>query len=140
MQGVGASGGYGSGSSDSTSLTSSAGGTVTVHGSGFKPNSTVTVTLHSIPTILGTVTTDSNGNFVHTFTLPVTAATGSHQIIMSGVDPQGASVSTTLSLTISTLPLTGSNSTVPLTQYALIFFAIGLFGYITARKRRLREI
>ncbi|HVB27882.1 MAG TPA: hypothetical protein VNE21_08230, partial [Mycobacteriales bacterium] len=40
----------------------SVGQTVTVSGTGYTPDSTVTITLHSTPVVLGTTTSDNSGN------------------------------------------------------------------------------
>lgn len=97
----GPSGAYGSSLSDTTSsLSSSLSGTVTVHGSGFKADSDVTVTLHSAPVVIGTAHTNAQGSFVATYTLPKSAALGAHQIILDGVNTNGDATYIPLALSV----------------------------------------
>lgn len=65
------------------------GAPVQVQGTGLKPFSTVIVEMHSDPIVLGTFTTDANGSFSGTVTLPATVPAGSHTIIVSGEAPDG---------------------------------------------------
>ena len=52
---------------------------ITISGSGFTPNATITITYTSTPQELTTTTADSNGNFSATVTIPESAK-GSHTI------------------------------------------------------------
>jgi CshA-type fibril repeat protein len=65
------------------------GSALTVVGTGFAPNSTVTILMYSSPTKLGTATTDADGNLSHDVTVP-TLDEGLHNIVASGVTPSGA--------------------------------------------------
>jgi hypothetical protein len=92
----------------------SAGGQVHVVASGFKPNSSVQVSIHSAPVLLATTTADANGNIDVTVTVPSGFTPGSaHQIVASGVDPSGAQVSDTVNITLAggsgSLPFTGAD-------------------------------
>jgi len=55
---------------------------LTITGTGFKPNATVTVTYTSDPVTLATVPTDANGNFSVKVTIPPSAG-GSHAITVT---------------------------------------------------------
>jgi hypothetical protein len=65
------------------------GGTVIFTGGGFAPNSTVTVTLHSDPIVLGTTTANAQGNFTFEAVIPDGLDPGEHRLEASGVDPAG---------------------------------------------------
>jgi len=79
----------------------SVGQTVTVSGTGYTPDSTVTITLHSTPVVLGTTTSDNSGNagpvsetiplstdttITHTITLSTPGQTGvSNDLTVTGI-------------------------------------------------------
>jgi len=56
------------------------GGSVIVTGENFTPNSNVVLTLTSVQVPLGTVHTDSNGEFTAQITIPSTEPTGQHTV------------------------------------------------------------
>ncbi|MFW3170619.1 hypothetical protein [Geodermatophilus sp. CPCC 206100] len=62
---------------------------VTIIGTGFAPNSTVTVIIYSEPQVLGTALTDANGNFQKAFTVPANLPAGQHSLVASGLDANG---------------------------------------------------
>ncbi|MCW2523397.1 MAG: fibronectin type protein, partial [Frankiales bacterium] len=66
-----------------------AGQTLTVTGAGFADFSTVKLIAYSSPVLLATITTDANGGFTTSIKLPATLAAGSHNIVASGVNPDG---------------------------------------------------
>jgi len=66
----------------------SEGGTITIQCTGGHHNVDLTITLHSKPVPLGTVTTDASGNATTSVTLPA-GITGHHTLIIS--DPRGGS-------------------------------------------------
>ncbi|MGY1813920.1 hypothetical protein [Blastococcus sp. SYSU D00820] len=78
-----------------------AGAEVTLTGSGFLPNSTVTLVVYSTPTVLGTVTTDGAGAFTTTVTLPAGLPAGAHTLVASGVDPAGNPYHLTSGVTVT---------------------------------------
>ena len=57
---------------------------VFVTASGLAPFSTVVVEMHSTPVVLGTFTTDANGDFSGMVTLPPKVDAGNHTIIVTG--------------------------------------------------------
>ena len=69
---------------------------VRVSGPGFKPNTEVHVYLFSTPRLIGTTTTDGNGNFVGIFPMLKDVAVGNHLIQVNGISPDNQIRSTTL--------------------------------------------
>ena len=93
---------YPAGTAPSISVSSSTvapGGSDTVSGTNFTPNSSVSLSLHSDPVDLGTVTTDGSGNFSAAVTIPSSTATGSHTI--EALDTPTGDVATA-AITVST--------------------------------------
>jgi hypothetical protein len=87
-------------------------------GGGFAAGTTVTLTLHSSPRVIGSVTTDAQGHFSGTFGLPPTAPPGAHQLVADGVDPNGLLRELSVPLTVT--PLTtglGTTSSISGTAY-----------------------
>ena len=72
----------GSGSNSRISLEN--GNTVNSFGSGFKPNSVVELYTYSNPIFIGSVITDSNGDYNVTFQVPNSLAVGNHIIQAQG--------------------------------------------------------
>lgn len=62
------------------------GGSVTVSGSGFAPNASVSLTLFSDPVALGTLTANASGAISGSVTIPANAATGAHRIEAKGAN------------------------------------------------------
>ncbi len=87
--------------------TLSPGATVTITGSGFQPNETVTVLLDSHST-LATVTADSAGEVSATVTLPSTLAAGQHTLIL-----HGTLASATFRFAVEAASATGTPTPVP---------------------------
>lgn len=98
-----------------TPPTVAAGGSVTVTLSGTCGNETFTVTLHSTPVTLGTVTTNASGSGSGTFTIPSNTTSGSHTITVSDVSGNSGSASITVTggtsggTTSTGLPTTGTD-------------------------------
>jgi len=69
---------------------------VVTSGNGFKPNSEVRVYIFSTPRLIGTTTTDSNGNFMGNFPMLKDIALGDHFIQVNGLSPDNQVRSTTL--------------------------------------------
>jgi hypothetical protein len=80
--------------------TPEAGETITISGSGFAPNSEVTLVIYSSPQPLGTAITDQAGTFSKAVTIP-SGLTGSHTITSIGVDPDGVARVLALGVTIT---------------------------------------
>ena len=91
-----------------------AGKTVTVKGTGFAPESTVTITLHSEPVEVGTATTDASGDFTATVTVPATTEAGDHTVVAASNTP---TVTASAPLTVTAPPAPAEDpSTAPSTQ------------------------
>jgi LPXTG-motif cell wall-anchored protein len=94
--------------------TTEPGGTAHCHADGMKPKTKGPCTLHSVPIFLGTLTADDAGVMDGDFPLPLGVAPGAHQLVVSGVDPQGRPrvVTTALVVKPATAPGTsGKGST-----------------------------
>jgi hypothetical protein len=74
------------------------GGSLTVFGDNFSPNSDAVLSLHSTPVGLGTVHTDSNGQFSAQVTVPSTTSPGTHTIEALDM-PTGDIASATITVT-----------------------------------------
>ena len=116
------------------------GSMLTIDSTGWKPATDVTITLHSTPVVLATVTADANGNAHATGQIPSGTATGAHTVELTGTDPAGAPRTVTTAITISaagggggSLPRTGA-AIAALVLVGAVLFAIGA-ALSTARKR-----
>jgi hypothetical protein len=88
------------------------GETITISGTGFAPNSEVTIVIYSSPQNLGTVVTDQAGAFSRAVVIP-SSLRGAHTITSMGVDADGAARVLALGVTITgttTGTTTGSGS------------------------------
>jgi hypothetical protein len=90
------------------------GGKFTITGNGFQPFSTAVLAIYSTPVVLGSAIVKADGTFSATVTLP-DGYIGSHTVLASGVDVNGAPRYMTLAVSIAEagggaggLPVTGS--------------------------------
>jgi 5'-nucleotidase len=124
-----------------TPSTVGGGNQVTIDSSGWKASSDVTITLHSTPVVLGTVTADASGNVHATETIPSGTAVGAHTIELTGTDPTGAPRDVTSQITVTTgsgggsLPRTGA-AIAAMVGVALVMF-FGGSALSRARKRAI---
>jgi hypothetical protein len=138
---------YGPNAPTVTSSASSVGtgGSLTVSGTGFVPDSSIMVTLHSSPVTLAVTTADPTGAFSVGVTIPSDTTPGTHAIIAT--DPSGDSASTTLVVTGSaaavgsaaaspSLPFTGAD-VAALSGVGAIAMALGGMLILTGRRRRV---
>jgi hypothetical protein len=120
--------------------------TTTLTGTGFAPNTPITVGIHSTPQVLTTTLTDSTGAFSVEVTIP-TGYTGAHTLLAVGLGPDQATLRTlTLPITIAADPASPASSTGGLAVtgraltttigLALALLAIGTAAIITVRRRR----
>lgn len=65
------------------------GGTLQVDSGGYQPGSPVTFTVHSTPTVLGSITADKNGNARGWLTIPDDVQLGAHQLVVSSMSKDG---------------------------------------------------
>lgn len=118
-------------------------GHLTVTGTDFAPNETVTLTLHTKTYVLGTVQTDASGNFSKVVDLPL-GVNGSHTITATGTTHDKSSAK----LTISNCADTGGVSTggggtsitgvavIGISVLGLLLIGAGLLLVISGRRRR----
>jgi hypothetical protein len=92
----------------SSAATVGAGGAVNLNGGGFAANTPLTIELHSAPIHLGTTTSRADGTYSTTVTIPSGTAAGTHSIVVSGRDAQGATraVATTITVTAAVVAAT----------------------------------
>lgn len=121
------------------------GGTLTLTGSGFRPNSAVTIEIHSTVQVLGTATANANGVVSARVTIPAGMLAGTaHTLVITGVDaagrPRVVSIPVTLAGSVvvnpgPSLPFTGIDAiAVGATSAGLIGF--GSFVVFTNRRRK----
>lgn len=115
------------------------GGSCTVTGTGFKPDSSVAVQILSTPVHLASVTADANGLATATVTIPASFASGSaHTIQLVGLDSTGAeyavSIPVTLGSTGTALPKTGTN--LGYLWFGVMALVLGVLLVVVARRRR----
>ena len=80
-----------------------AGKTLTVTGTGFAPESEVTITLHSDPVEVGTATTDADGAFTAEVTVPADTEAGEHTVVAAS-DAPAVTASAPLTVTVPPAP------------------------------------
>jgi len=83
------------------------GGSFVVSGTGFMPDTSLTITLHSDPIVLGTVVTDDAGAYSTIVTIPAGVAPGFHELVVSGLGPDGQPREASIQITV--LAATGSD-------------------------------
>lgn len=122
-----------------TPSTPSAGGSVTIDSSGWMHDTDVTITLHSNPVVLGTVTADANGDVHAVETIPAGTAAGAHTIELTGTDSTGAPRDVSTAITVGSgggsLPRTGA-AIAAMVGVAAVLFAAGT-ALSRARKRAI---
>jgi len=127
-----------------TATTLRRGETVTLAGSGFGPGSTVTITFHSSPEVLGRVTADSRGSFEATVSVPDRAAGGAHHFEATGQNPSGRMAELVVAVDVIGVPARTTASpgqTLVMVGIALLlplaaWLAMGGAGWARARRRR----
>lgn len=77
------------------------GSAITVTGTGYAADTTVTVTFQSAPVTLGTGATESTGSFTGKFMIPRTATPGPHTIRGRGEAPGGGTLVLSASITVT---------------------------------------
>ena len=75
-----------------------------VSGNGFKPGTPAQVWLFSTPTLLGTFTVDGNGGFVGTVPIPVSLASGTHTLQLTGVTTANDVLSLAVGISLTSPP------------------------------------
>jgi hypothetical protein len=117
-----------------------AGQSVTLTGSGYAANSTVDLYVYSTPRKIGTVTTDAEGGFTVTVTVPADLAPGAHHLVAAGVDPSGAlrylRVDVTVTQAAGQLAWTGFEA-LPFVGAGVLALALGSGLVVVSRRRRV---
>ena len=136
--------------------TPSPGETITITGQTFQTGSTITLTLHSEPVVLGSATADAAGKMALQATIPADLPLGSHTITADGTAPDGSPLSLSVSLTVvpaagsgagngangnggssGNLPRTGSEWTLFLAKLGIgLAAAGGVFTAVAAKRRK----
>jgi hypothetical protein len=112
---------------------------LTLTGSGYAPNSTVSLYIYSTPTLLGTVVTDASGNFSKAVTVPANLAPGGHHLVSAGVDANGSPrylrTDVTVAAAANQLAWTGFE-TMPYVGAGVLAVAAGVGMVLITRRRR----
>jgi hypothetical protein len=88
----------------------------TFSGSGFYPDVVITLTVHSSPTTIGTLTSSSTGTFgPYTVALPCGLAVGQHTLTAADVEGQSASLEMTVPQLSGCYTVLTSSGTIPAT-------------------------
>lgn len=74
---------------------------VTLHGTGYAPNTLISVLVYSTPQVLTTTTTDGSGSFTVEVTVPAGLPDGHHTLVAAGADPSGHMRYLNLSITVT---------------------------------------
>lgn len=124
----------------SASVASAApGSTVVFNGSGWPPNSNISITVNGVN--VGTATTNAAGQFSFSYTFPSTSS--GTQTVSAGCGAFVLSQSVTMTTTNSVTPITTRTGTLPVTgspavgiaQVALVILAVGGLLVLVARRR-----
>jgi titin len=112
---------------------------VKLHGTGYQPNSLVSVLVYSTPQVLTTVMTDASGSFDVTVTVPAGLPNGHHTLVAAGVDPSGQTRYMNLPITVTAgeaeLAYTGASIVGPGVA-GLLALVVGTGLLIVSRRRR----
>lgn len=76
-------------------------GAIPVSISGLEPGSTVTQTLHSTPTPLGSGLVDATGTFTGSVAIPAEVPSGRHTLVLDGTSKDGSPVSLSIGVTVA---------------------------------------
>jgi hypothetical protein len=123
-----------------------AGGSITVSGIGWMPNTQVDIVLHSTPVDLGTADVGNDGSFSKSVSIPGGIEIGSHTVQVSGTMGDGdqgtASIPITVTAAVTTTTVGGGSGTLPFTGSTVLpLLVLGLsfvgIGLALRRRRRL---
>jgi hypothetical protein len=112
----------------------SEGDQIQVEASGFAPNSDVEVWLFSTPTLLGTVTVNSEGAASAKFALPAGAENGNHRVALNGKNVAGEDASFAVGIVIGSA--SGGVSTAGKVLIAIPIALAVLFALVLPARRR----
>jgi hypothetical protein len=112
---------------------------VTLHGTGYAPNSLISVIIYSTPQVLTTVMTDGSGSFTVSVTVPAGLPDGHHTLVAAGVDPSGQTRYLNLGITVTAgsaeLAYTGASIVGPGIA-GLVALTLGTGLLVLSRRRR----
>jgi hypothetical protein len=113
------------------------GGTTVFSGGGFGANQSLALELQSTPQSLGSTTSDGNGSFSVTVTIPANATPGSHSLVARGAGAGGGTREVVAGITVTgTLPATGSE----IAELSLLGVAtVALGRAVSGIRRMLRD-
>jgi LPXTG-motif cell wall-anchored protein len=117
-----------------------AGGTLTLSGTNWLPESTVVLTIDG--EVVGTPETDSTGSFTTTVTIPADLEPGQHSLVATGRDQNGDPFSANCPFTVTGaeapgIPVTGTNVSLGLIILGAMI-AVGI-GFLVASRRKKAE-
>jgi LPXTG-motif cell wall-anchored protein len=117
------------------------GGTTEINGTDFLAGSTVQVWLFSEPTLIGEVVAEANGSFRIQALIPMTMASGSHTIVVSGVRADGNAEAVALGVAVAQAPAAAPTTMLPTTGASpkgllLAAFVLVALGTVLATRRR----
>jgi hypothetical protein len=112
---------------------------VSLHGTGYAPNSLISVIIYSTPQVLTTVMTDGSGSFTVSVTVPAGLPDGHHTLVAAGVDPSGQTRYLNLGVTVTAgsaeLAYTGASIVGPGIA-GLVALTVGTGLLLLSRRRR----
>ena len=115
---------------------------ITITGTGYAPNTMVTILIYSEPQVLTAVMTDGTGSFTVEVTVPAGLPAGEHTLVAAGVDPNGVMRYMTLPVTVTqggvALAYTGADIALPAIG-GLAALAVGGGLMFAARRREVSE-
>ncbi|MGH9126546.1 MAG: Kelch repeat-containing protein [Acidimicrobiales bacterium] len=111
---------------------------VRVSGNGFAPFAVVTITLHSVPMVVGTTVADAQGSFAVSVTVPSNAPTGPHQLRATGPAVAGGQVMPAVPLSIIA-PSSGNHWLLPLLMVLLTLALAAGAGVVLVASTRWRQ-
>ncbi|QYF73178.1 esterase-like activity of phytase family protein [Cryobacterium sp. PAMC25264] len=114
-----------------------AGSAVGISGRGFAANTALTVTLHSTPLRLATITSAADGAYASQVTIPANTEAGAHRIVVTAANGDSAEIAFTVVAAGSgaTLASTGVGFLTPMLGGALALLAAGA-GALFLRRRQ----
>lgn len=124
--------------------TPAAGQTITVNGSGYAGNASVTITMESQPVTLKTTTANAAGQLNTQITIPSNTTPGQHTLRATGRSSDGGTLVLSASIVVSSagstgqaaLPRTGPTSAVGMAGIGLLLAASGALVF-TMRSRKV---
>ena len=110
------------------------GAVLTLKGTGFAPNSTVTLWLFSQPVDLGEVTANAQGEVEVSVSLPAGVELGEHTVQMAGVSAEGELRVLNVAIVVEEAPSAGALPILPVAAGLLVLALVGAF-LVTRRSR-----